>query len=482
MLNGRVLRAMPTGIAGLIFLATIVAVMWQADKGIGFGDEGIYLLAARYPDEIQQNVSAIFQFTGLLFSMAGHDVAWFRLLGVLANLLSAAWLWFGLYRLAEAFVLQERAVASLRYSGLLFVLISSLLHYQWSYLTPSYYTLTAIAVNLFAGCLFYGLAALETGRDRVALASCFATGLVFGFTLFFKFPTAFALLLMACSVLLCWRGPRLGLRVQSFLALAAGFGAWLVLYFAQAQGPARTIELFRQGWDLYQSLGYHNPADKLLAYPLNLWVVLRTSIDVFLGSFLILFASALVAWRLRRSGSRWASRASQAGIWLSILYAVAVSIPDGVMVDVPERLLTAPVDGVTRFYLVYPFAWLLLAGWRGETRLDHGLARAAALLRRDVQFPAAAGLSSGGADCWIAWNLQSALQRSFLLRSALVLRRRAAAGGESVHGRGSEKAGAGCRIGHVAIRVEPCHTRRHLSASPDQAAHAAAAGRKGRSW
>jgi hypothetical protein len=131
-------------ILGGMLLLGISVVLWGANRGLGFGDEGIYLLASRYPDEIQQNVSAIFAFTGHLFSLANYNPVTFRILGVVAIILSALVFWFGFHKLLEKLHPETIGVKFFKYYSLVFVVTGSILHYQWSCLTPSYYTLTAL--------------------------------------------------------------------------------------------------------------------------------------------------------------------------------------------------------------------------------------------------------------------------------------------------------------------------------------------------
>ncbi|WP_137808359.1 hypothetical protein [Pseudomonas sp. G(2018)] len=186
MISRNAFNVLPLSIFGVGILITISVVLWAADKGLGFGDEGIYLLASRYPGEIQQNVSAIFSFTGHLFMLVNYNPVLYRQAGVVLVILSAVVFWYGFLKLLLALQSEAVRIKYLKYYSLLFIVAGSLLHYQWSYLTPSYYTFTAVVVNLFAGFICIGLACLDPTRKKLLpYIAYFAAGVIFGLTLFF---------------------------------------------------------------------------------------------------------------------------------------------------------------------------------------------------------------------------------------------------------------------------------------------------------
>ena len=72
-------------IALVMLLAYLVAV---ADRGFDLTDEGYYLLLSQHSDDVPAMVSAFGYYTGILYRLAGGDVATFRILGGISLLLT----------------------------------------------------------------------------------------------------------------------------------------------------------------------------------------------------------------------------------------------------------------------------------------------------------------------------------------------------------------------------------------------------------
>lgn len=352
---------LPLSILGGMFCLAISVVLWGANRGLGFGDEGIYLLASRYPSEIQQNVSAIFAFTGHLFTIANYNPVTFRVLGVVAILLSAIVFWYGFQKLLVKLQPEAANIKYLKYYSLIFILVGSILHYQWSYLTPSYYTLTAVVVNLFAGCISLGLSRLGITKKSQPFSVFFVAGVIFGLTLFFKFPTAIPLLCCAVAIIMLQDEITLAARLRLLTSILFGFVAWLAIYFSFEQAPTQTLEMFQEGWSLYQTLGYHNPIDKLLAYPKDFWVLLYTAAFEYWPCYLVIVLWSVINFvNSKFNRSLKLQNLQQPIIWIVIGCALIISFNDGMHVNVPERLITSPIDGRTRPYLAFQLGWILL--------------------------------------------------------------------------------------------------------------------------
>lgn len=347
-------------LSGMFFLALSV-VLWGANRGLGFGDEGIYILASRYPGEIRQNVSAIFAFTGYLFTIANYNPVTFRVLGVFAVLLSAAVFWYGFQKLLVKLQPESVDIKYLKYYSLLFIVTGSLLHFQFSYLTPSYYTLTAVVVNLFAGCVALGLSRLDKEKKSQPTSIFFVAGMVFGFTLFFKFPTAIPLLLCAVAIIFFQYEIALFARLRLVAAILFGFVAWLAIYFIFERSPLETLDMFQAGWSLYQTLGFHNPLDKLLTYPKDLAVLIYTAVFEYrLCYFIILIWSIISLVNNKFYHFQEVCRLRRAVIWGVVVIALMISLNSGLVVIVPERFITSPVEGRTRPYIAFQLGWILL--------------------------------------------------------------------------------------------------------------------------
>lgn len=339
---------------GAMAVAMLILLAVEAGRALGFGDEGIYLMGPRYPDEVTQNVSTIFRFSGYVFSLVGHNPIYFRLACVGLVVVSALVLAAGVAAIRPWFAGQQELTPWQRLQVPLFLIVGSLLHYQWSYLTPSYYTLTAMAVNTLTGLTLLSVVSLG-GNDRQYVGWGLLYGFFFGIVLFAKFPTALPILAMtSVTVAIC-------ARPQKSIAFAGcffvGFSAWLLLTFTTERSPAQALRDFMDGWSIYQSLGYHNPGDKLIAYPTEVGVLLLTSAVWFLPSFLLLGVAAadLLSRGPLKGLGRWPALAPAA-----IGLAAIMSLPSGLLVDVPDRLISTPYFGITRFYIAAQLAWVLL--------------------------------------------------------------------------------------------------------------------------
>lgn len=185
-----------------VLVSVITTIYWGADRSLGLGDEGIYLLAARYPEEIQQHVSSVYVYTGYLFRLVGFDPVAFRLLGVTLICASAVLLWIGYYKFASESSDRLKGFKYFRWYSLLFIILGALLLYQWFYLTPNYNTVIGIAINISAGFVLWGFGDAtneKVGNKSIILAFGFG-GLAVGLALFTKFPAGFSILALYAFV------------------------------------------------------------------------------------------------------------------------------------------------------------------------------------------------------------------------------------------------------------------------------------------
>lgn len=358
MLRRVTLSTMSAAVIGAIIAGTLLVILGQAGKALGLGDEGIYLLAARYPNEVKENVSSIFRFTGYLFYLVGYDPTYFRASGVVLIVLSSVVLWAGLRKVLARRFDDHLFGANTSLLSLLFIVIGSLLHYQWSYLTPSYYAFSALAVNFVTGLLLLGLSCLDKDGPELPIYGTLL-GFIFGITLFAKFPTAFPLALSTAVAIAFWHGPARRLRYVAWIL--AGLLGWLVLSFSVEQSPAQALHRFLKGWQIYQVLGFHNPVDKLMKYPTDMLVLVWTAIYTLWPGFLVLIVGTIV---LRRPGiynrEQKFLRFRSWWSWLTVGLAAVASVPGLIFVDVPDRLISTPINGVTRPYIASQLGWMLL--------------------------------------------------------------------------------------------------------------------------
>jgi hypothetical protein len=86
----RLVRTVLVGLSGLVALWWFVAWVFSSDRGIGFRDEGLYLLAADPPSPTARWVTPFGWHTAPFFSMVGHDVARLRTFAVCALVVTGA--------------------------------------------------------------------------------------------------------------------------------------------------------------------------------------------------------------------------------------------------------------------------------------------------------------------------------------------------------------------------------------------------------
>lgn len=335
----------------------IAVVSWGADRGMGIADEGVYLLAARYPSEIEQNVSAVFDYTGAIFKLVGYDPQRFRLAGLTAIMLSALAFWVGFQKLVRLMFPSGKYV---RLNSMLFIQLGAILYYQWAFATPNYYTLTAIALNTFGGFVMWALANETISPGNRLTAALFGlSGFALGAGAFVRFTSG--VLVLGCLLALLWYWPGIGRRRQIRLLMLVGVGAvaWSALHFLLVQGPVQQWEMFSQGWSLYQAIGTHSPGAKIVAYPRDLLMLGARALLLFWPCHLLV-ATALLASRLAREHKVMVF-VTQPAVIAALVLAVAAALSWSVGVHVLDsrRADSADVVGVAAYLSIYG-GWILV--------------------------------------------------------------------------------------------------------------------------
>ncbi|MBN8754947.1 MULTISPECIES: hypothetical protein [Variovorax] len=324
---------------------------------MGIADEGVYLLAARYPMEIEQNVSAVFDYTGAVFRLVGYHPALFRLAGLAAIMLSAVAFWAGFQKLLLIMFPGAKHAQHLRLNSLLFIQLGGILYYQWAFATPNYYTLTAISLNLFAGFVMWALA-LETLKPRNVHTTFFfgVAGLALGSGVFVRFTSA--ALVLGCLFALLWYWPGVGRmrRIRLLLTVGVGMVVWSGFHFIAVQGPVRQWEMFTHGWQLYQAIGTHSPGAKIFAYPRDLFALGLAAFLAFWPCHLLVAAALLVPRVARRRFALLAIFRPSVVAALVLVVAAVLSWRVGANV-LASRL---PASGGVSIYLSFYSAWILV--------------------------------------------------------------------------------------------------------------------------
>jgi hypothetical protein len=332
-------------------------IVWGADRGMGLADEGVYLLAARYPNEIEQNVSAVFDYTGAVFRLLGYDPHLFRLAGLAAIVLSAFALWVGYQKLTLLIFLGAKRAQHVRLNSLLFLQIGCILYYQWAFATPNYYTLTAIALNVFAGFAMWALARETTAPGKCCTTFLFGVaGLALGFSAFVRFPSAVLMLSCLLALLFYTPGASRMRRSRPLLTVGAGMLAWSGLHFLLVRGPAHQWEMFTHGWKLYQAIGTHSPGAKIFACPRDLLALAFSAFLMFWPCHLLVAAALLLA---RFAPSRTLALA-RPPVVATVVLAIAAMLSWGVGANFQHSRDPAMAGGGVSAYLSFYGAWILV--------------------------------------------------------------------------------------------------------------------------
>ncbi len=366
-------------------LSTFASVVWGSNKSLSLKDEGLYLLAARYPEEISQNVSAVYRYTNVLFRAVGYDVASFRVLGLMLIVLSAIIFWAGLSKFLFATFNELAKIRNYEPLSFLFVTLGALLHYQWSLSTPSYYTLTSVLANSSAGLTLFAIGSLKPNSSKATAYLALAlSGLVIGAAVFIKFPAGVMLGLITGVTLLFWSPASISDRFALAAMMAAGVALWFIMHFIFVQDPATTIWSFREGWKLYQTLGAHAPGSKIIAYPLNVVTLAYSAAFIFWPSYLLLLVFAI--WNAARPnsfGRLFPDIGVPAG--LACLVAAILTVT-GFAASQAARYQPLDSWGMTPFYISAYLGWifLLLACYLFSVLVSKKNRASFALLRFDV--------------------------------------------------------------------------------------------------
>ena len=340
---------------GLMLFSCIATIVWGSDRGLGLGDEGVYLLSARFPDDVLQNVSAVYIYTGFLFRAATFDPASFRLLGMILILASAFVFWFGFYKYFDLRT-KASAIKYFRPYSLLFIEMGAMVYYQWFFATPNNYTLTAVAVNVFAGMLLLGMSFFDDwNKNHVRiLAAFFIVGINLGFAFFTKLSSGICLILLCILVVYLRESIDRIQKTKLVIAILLGIGVRFSGHFILVRPPGPTWQLFKQGWALYQSFGVHVPKLKTVIYSSEILYLFYSSVKVFFLGYIIV--GSIFAYSVfRGQGDNICKKLNSSLLIVVVLIAIASSARPELYID--ERTTT---DKSIPFYVVFHLAWVSL--------------------------------------------------------------------------------------------------------------------------
>lgn len=180
-------------------LCCVIFTAYAAFHGIVFTDDGYSLLSAKYPEDIQINYNLAYLFTSSMYFLSGDNVAYFRLITILLNLLSCGALLVAASWFINAHVLtgvtSNKIISLLLYS--LLVIAGSLIYIH--NMNPDYNipvrTIAVIQAALVI-CLFNGKLS-----NKVFYVICIILGYLTGGLLLLRLPTfAFNLMVVFIAI------------------------------------------------------------------------------------------------------------------------------------------------------------------------------------------------------------------------------------------------------------------------------------------
>ncbi|MBI4934238.1 MAG: hypothetical protein HY828_10195 [Actinobacteria bacterium] len=363
------------GLASLVGLWRLVAWVFSSDRGLGFRDEGLYLLAADPPSPTARWVTPFGWHTAPFFSIVGHDVAHLRTFAVCVLVVVGAQLgWVIGRRVTDGDT--DGSARAVRF-GLAAVgafgaplLTSGLLR------TPGYNWVNLVGLLVATTGAVMAVTMHDEGswwRSPRAHAAAAVLALGLWFTVPAK-PSSAPLFLVATAVFLA---PVLRRRTWSFAALTAAWGlGWTLFGIAVGWWPVDFLRV------LQQSASFP-PLDRNQTIPGAFLDVLRTPKvawkDLALlrpATFALMIVAAVIALvARRRAGSGRALRI--APLVIATVAAVGTAVP-WPLLGLPNPPVRFDWYGTTNAgVLLFIGALLhLLANWRDTDRpaLARGLA------------------------------------------------------------------------------------------------------------
>lgn len=176
----------------------VILLLFNSTHGFDITDESYYILTATYPHHIFSTVSHEGYYTGLLYALAGYNLAYFRVFGIVVLIFIALWFSIEQYKyIIQKFHLKTTAMD--KYFFIIPITIGALSYYKVWLLTPSYNWLALIGTMLVFTMLFRVINNKVLNDNKYITLDYFL--LSFSFCLAFMAKPSTALVLVCLSVL-----------------------------------------------------------------------------------------------------------------------------------------------------------------------------------------------------------------------------------------------------------------------------------------
>jgi len=163
-----------------LVLYTLFLLVSNVGRGFDITDESFYILWSRNPGDVLASITQFGHYTGILYSLAGGNLAVFRLLGMLLLLVAAGCFSHALERFWRHLP-GAPVPSSTRWISLSVILAGALAYYRYWLLTPSYNWLTLISILLVAtGLLHAAVTAGDSTSCSYTISRLFRYGVLVG--------------------------------------------------------------------------------------------------------------------------------------------------------------------------------------------------------------------------------------------------------------------------------------------------------------
>lgn len=219
-------------------LTSLVFILWSFTRGFDYTDEGLYLLAARHPNDIIVSDSSFFKLTSLLYKISFYNIIAFRVIGLLILLSSTILLFKGVTRYIYSIYSREDLPKEI--DVLLVTINGSLLYYVFLP-TPSYNLLNVALIYSCVGLLFLSLSSSMTSSDIRSNLINVSLGFIITSDFFIKFPPSL-ILFFTISLIIFLKNKK-----NALLFLFLGSGISFLTYFLFIQGINSWKKMFFDG-------------------------------------------------------------------------------------------------------------------------------------------------------------------------------------------------------------------------------------------
>ena len=230
----------------LLLVYITFLLIFNISSGFDITDESFYILSAQYQNEIFPVVRRDGYYTGILYILSGHNLAYHRLLGILILMGVTAWFSIELYKYIVK-KLDGEIIVRDKWLFIVPLMTGSLVYYKSWLITPSYNWLALVSIILVFISLFRIVTNSEKNYDRYITLDY----LILSFSLnlaFMSKPTTALLLTMISLIFVIFE--------FKYINLQKAFPSILVLTIMIVLGHIIFLE---EGVDLY----YHRLIESL---------------------------------------------------------------------------------------------------------------------------------------------------------------------------------------------------------------------------